>query len=100
MMALRKWEGAMSSEHRRQDPESEARAWNYAHNTRLKFERVYESARRAFAAGDNATALAKCRAALDLLAQENIYGDQQAVLQQTLRDRIACLSYLSGQHRL
>ncbi len=82
----------MISEQRRRDPESEARAWNYAHNTRLKFERVYESARRAFAAGDTATALAKCRAALDLLAQENVYGNQQAAIEQTLRERIARLS--------
>lgn len=81
----------MISEQRRGDPESEARAWNYAHDTRLKFERVYESARRAIAAGDAATALAKCRAALDLLAQENVYGSQQAAIEQALRERIARL---------
>lgn len=47
---------------------------------RLKFERVYESARKAKAAGDLHTFQLKCRAALDILRQTDIYGARQAEL--------------------
>ena len=47
---------------------------------RLKFERVYESARKAKAAGDMDTFRLKCRAALDILRQSDIYGPRQAEL--------------------
>jgi hypothetical protein len=51
---------------------------------RTKFERVYESARKADAAGDYETALMKCRAALDLLRSQDIYGESQHRLVETL----------------
>ncbi|MBN2307698.1 MAG: hypothetical protein JXR94_01935 [Candidatus Hydrogenedentes bacterium] len=60
----------------------------YARNTRLKFERVYESARKALAAGDTATALLKCQAARDLLLSENLYGSAQEQILTALEHRI------------
>jgi hypothetical protein len=70
----------------------ENKAQDYAHDTRLKFERVYESARNAIAAGDTDTALLKCRAALDLLNDSDLYGPQQMALGLALEDRIRKLS--------
>ena len=72
--------------------DSEMRARAYAANTRLKFERVYESARRALACGDTETALIKCQAALELLNEKNFYGDHQARFHQMLEDQIRILS--------
>ncbi len=63
----------------------------YARNTRLKFERVYEAARRAFADKNRRTALDKCRAALDLLQGEDIYGESQPRVEQELARRIEAL---------
>ncbi len=51
-----------------------------ASRDRLKFERVYESARKAKAAGDLQTFQLKCRAALDILRQADIYGPRQVEL--------------------
>lgn len=75
-----------------EDPESDARRLAYASNTRLKFERVYESARKAITAGDSATALLKCRAALDLLNERVIFGPNQESLRHTLEDWVRKLS--------
>jgi len=72
----------------------ENKAEAYAHNTRLKFERVYGSARKAIAAGDTETALLKCRAALDLLAQTDIYGPEQIAITLALHDRMRRLGEL------
>jgi hypothetical protein len=74
------------------DMEARARALAYARNTRLKFERVYQSARKAFLAGDTRTALLKCRAALDLLDSDNVYGDDQPRVREALLDQIAKLN--------
>lgn len=63
----------------------------YARNTRLKFERVYEAARTALDGGDRRAALLKCRAALDLLRDEDIYGETQPRLEQELTRRIEAL---------
>lgn len=54
-----------------------------------KFQRVYEAARKADAAGDTATALLKCRAALELLREHDLFGAAQSRLIQTLEERIA-----------
>jgi len=70
------------------DPDSDARRLAYANNTRLKFDRVYESARRALDRGDSDTALIKCRAALELLREKNIYGSSQAALARLLKAKI------------
>ena len=64
------------------------RALAYAGDTRLKFERVYESARKAIAAGDTKTALLKCRAALDLLEEKNVYGLRQSAIAKRIKDQI------------
>jgi hypothetical protein len=69
-----------------------ARALAFARNNRLKFERVYETARKAILAGDSQTALTKCRAALDLLHQEDIYGPAQPALHQLIEAQIERLS--------
>lgn len=79
------------------DPHSDARRLAYANDTRLKFDRVYESARKALARGDSETALIKCRAALDLLHQKTIYGPSQAALEQLLAAKIGELEF-SGHH--
>ncbi|MFA6239535.1 MAG: BTAD domain-containing putative transcriptional regulator, partial [Candidatus Hydrogenedentales bacterium] len=62
----------------------------------LKFERVYASARRALEAGDNKTALSKCRAALQLLEQEALYGSRQDELIRALTEQIEHLA--SSEH--
>jgi hypothetical protein len=75
-------------------PDSESptdRAKAYATNTRLKFERVYASARRAIESGDTKTALIKCKAALQLLDQEVMFGPRQSDLVRTLTEEIALL---------
>jgi hypothetical protein len=64
------------------------RAQSFAKNTRLKFERVYASAQKAIESGDAQTALVKCKAALDLLREENIYGESQAQLEEALVQEI------------
>ena len=74
------------------DMEARARALAFARDTRLKFERVYQSARKAFMAGDVKTALFKCRAALDLLDSENIYGDEQPRVREALLEQVAKLN--------
>ncbi len=62
---------------------------------RQKFERVYESARKADSSGDFATALVKCRAALDLLAEESLFGGARGTLAEALRKRIHELEQLA-----
>ena len=74
----------------------ENKAQDYARDTRLKFERVYESARKAIAAGDTEMALLKCHAALDLLNTRDLYGPQQMALGLALEDRIRRLSQTRG----
>ncbi len=74
------------------DLEARARALAYARNTRLKFERVYQSARKAYLAGDSKTAILKCRAALDLLDIENIYGENQSRIRESIIQQMAKLS--------
>ncbi len=64
------------------------RAESFAKNTRLKFERVYASAQKAIEAGDAKTALVKCKAALELLREDTIYGDSQAQLESALTAEI------------
>jgi hypothetical protein len=64
------------------------RARSFAKNTRLKFERVYASAQKAIESGDVQTALVKCKAALDLLREENIYGESQVQLEDALMQEI------------
>ncbi|MCC6696716.1 MAG: hypothetical protein IT365_13890 [Candidatus Hydrogenedentes bacterium] len=64
------------------------RAQAFGKNTRLKFERVYAAAQKAIEASDVKTALIKCRAALELLREENIYGAQQVQLEEALRNEI------------
>ncbi len=71
------------------DPSDRARA--YATNNRLKFERVYASARRAIEAGDTRTALLKCKAALQLLNQEVMFGPKQADLVHALTEQLDIL---------
>jgi hypothetical protein len=73
------------------DEEARARALEFARNTKLKFERVYKSARKAFMAGDYKTALLKCRAAVDLLDVENFYGPNQDRVRKALIEQIAKL---------
>ncbi len=68
------------------------RAKVFAKDTRLKFERVYASARRALDSGDNKTALSKCRAALQLLEQEALYGSRQDELIRALTEQIEHLA--------
>lgn len=55
---------------------------------RLKFQRVYEAARKADAAGDNAMALLKCRAALELLKEADLFGSAQEKLMRAIETRI------------
>jgi hypothetical protein len=74
------------------DMEARARALAYARNTKMKFERVYQSARKALVAGDNKTALLKCKAAVDLLDIDNIYGPEQEQVRQSILEQIAKLS--------
>ena len=83
--------------YRPRDPESAARAVAFAKNTRLKFERVYRSARRALDAGDLHTALVKCRAGRDLLNEKNIYGAQQAEIARQLEEQIQRLTEQLGK---
>ncbi|GMV93122.1 MAG: hypothetical protein AMXMBFR82_29000 [Candidatus Hydrogenedentota bacterium] len=64
------------------------RAESFAKNTRLKFERVYNSAQKAIEAGDAQTALVKCKAALALLREESIYGEHQSQLEEALAKEI------------
>jgi hypothetical protein len=64
------------------------RAETFAKNTRLKFERVYASAQKAIEAGDKATALIKCKAALELLREDNIFGSVQSQLEDALKTEI------------
>ncbi len=85
-------EGLIEEGRRVRDPESEARAQAFARDTRTKFERVYESARRAVAAGDAKTAVVKCKAALDLLREKDIYGPQQPALVEQLTGLVERLS--------
>lgn len=73
------------------------RAKAFAKDTRLKFERVYASARRALEAGDTKTALAKCQAALQLLQQEALYGSRQEELIHALTEQIEHLSSSENQ---
>jgi hypothetical protein len=74
------------------DMEARARALAYARNTRLKFERVYQSARKAVVAGDIKTAMAKCKAAMDLLDSDDIYGPDQARIRESLLEQVAKLT--------
>jgi len=67
-------------------PEERARA--IAANSRLKFERVYEAARRADEEGDVQTTLLKCRAALDILREEDLYGGAQDRIIAALEDML------------
>jgi len=71
------------------------RAYPFAIDGRTKFERVYKSAQKALRKGDRKTALVKCRAALDLLLAENLYGPKQQKLLETIGTLI---TKLSGQH--
>lgn len=64
------------------------RAESFGKNTRLKFERVYASAQKAIEAGDTKTALIKCKAALDLLREENVFGSGQSQLEETLTKEV------------
>jgi hypothetical protein len=59
---------------------------------RTKFERVYKSAQKALWDGDRKTALLKCRAALDLLLDENLFGPRQQELRQAIEMLIVKLS--------
>jgi len=79
------------SAHSGSQDDASARAMVYARNTRLKFERVYESARKALAAGDKQTALLKCRAAVDLLHEADLYGPAQAAIIRKLEANIRTL---------
>ena len=78
------------------DMAARARALAYARDTRLKFERVYQSARKAFLAGDTKTALFKCKAALDLLDSEDIYGDEQGRIRESLLEQMDKLGKAEG----
>lgn len=55
---------------------------------RYKFSRIYDAAREADGEGDTETSLANCRAALDLLEEEDLYGSRQASVELILRRRI------------
>lgn len=55
---------------------------------RTKFQRVYEAARKADAVGDRATALLKCRAALELLKEADLFGGAQEMLMRAIETRI------------
>jgi hypothetical protein len=79
--------------------DASARAMAYARNTRLKFERVYESARKALAAGDKQTALLKCKAAVDLLHEADLYGPAQAAILRKLEASIRTLGIGSVSSR-
>ena len=63
-------------------------AQHYAQDTRLKFERVYDSARKALDRGDKEMAVMKCRAALELLKSKNLYGAAQEQLVRKLEAAI------------
>lgn len=62
---------------RRYIHEINSRGADPADAARRKFERVYNAARKAQAAGDEATFRLKCRAALDILRTTSIYGARQ-----------------------
>ena len=68
------------------DAPDKARA--FAMNSRLKFQRVYESARKAIEQGDSTTARLKCRAALDLLHEGDFYGPAQQSITRTLEEQL------------
>lgn len=55
---------------------------------RYKFERIYDAARDADREGDTPASLVNCRAALDLLHEDVLYGDRQASVEIILRRRI------------
>lgn len=55
---------------------------------RYKFERIYDAAREADGEGDTESSLVNCRAALELLHEEDLYGDRQASVEIILRRRI------------
>lgn len=59
-----------------------------AQNARVKFERVYEAARKAISEGDTALALQKCKAAADILREGPAFSGQQDSLLTELEDRI------------
>lgn len=69
-------------------PAAQDRAESFARDVRLKFERVYGSARKALAAGDQRAALQKCMAALELLRGADIYGADQTRIADALENRI------------
>lgn len=73
-LPMRTW---LREQERAREDSPEERAKILAANTRMKFERVYEAARRAEADGDTRATLTKCKAALDILRGEDIYGEAQ-----------------------
>ncbi|MCP4639822.1 MAG: hypothetical protein GY851_05290 [bacterium] len=88
-----------------EEPMSEAerqaveRAAEYARNTKLKFERVYAAAQKALEDGFFDTALVKCRAALDLLAEGDVYGEAQGELAAAIHTRVQELSERTTSRR-
>ncbi|MBI5094482.1 MAG: hypothetical protein HZB26_18865 [Candidatus Hydrogenedentes bacterium] len=84
-LPMRKW---LQERERALADSPEERARQIAANSRLKFERVYEAARRADAEGDAQTTLVKCRAALDILREEDLYGEAQDRIIGALEDML------------
>ncbi|PCJ51375.1 MAG: hypothetical protein COA73_17570 [Candidatus Hydrogenedentota bacterium] len=54
----------------------------------MDFEKLYAAARQAESVGAVETALSKCEAALNVLHQHNLYGDQQESVEHALEARI------------
>lgn len=84
-LPIRKW---LQERERALAESPEERAKVLAANARVKFERVYEAARRADADGDVETTLTKCRAALDILRGEDLYGAAQPNIEALLEDTV------------
>ena len=60
-------------------------------NNQKEFENLYQAARQAEQENALETALSKCEAALEILNQNNIFSDEQQIVEETLESRIRWL---------
>ena len=62
----------------------------------IEFAKLYNLAQQADNSGATETAYAKCKAALDMLKKENIFGEEQAQVEHVLEARIRSIEALNN----
>lgn len=71
--------------------ESEPATVNPSTARQLEFAKLYNLAQQADDSGAIETAYAKCKAALDMLLDEDIFGEEQSQVEQVLESRIRAI---------